>query len=116
MEMYFDKKTAELFGNNNKEKNDKIYDFILFSIKGSYVCKDEKKRFKLSNTQLVSSQKNGNEEAKDMLNCFCSVVEKTKNECKSDFDVAKECLEKNKINSTSGFEKCADKIEFYLGC
>lgn len=106
---------------NNKDKvqSGLVYDLIIHSIKGKYVCEEQRKKFAISRTlhaEKIYKPNYAQEQANSFLDCYADMTKQTKLKCKEKYSQIFDCLTKN-MNTNGDFpEKCVLEMEDFISC
>lgn len=107
--------------NRNKIDSNIIYDMMIYSIKGKYLCEESRKSFALH--RGVPSQKAYDADAiaphaKSFLDCYAGMVENTKlnKNCQDKFKNVNQCLSSHKSQKEDFPIKCVSFMEDFINC
>jgi hypothetical protein len=104
----------------NKVDSNVVYDLMIHSIKGKYVCEDERKKFVLNRsfggTQKIYDPSYVEPFAKDFLNCFADMTKKTKETCQTQYKKVYECLNSHHGKVFNFPESCVSNMEDFINC
>ena len=105
----------------NKSKIDSglIYDLLIHSIKGRYVCEDERKKFVISRSlpsEKIHKPQYVEPYAKDFLDCNAYMLKLTKENCQNQYKNVYECLAKNHGNNYDFPVKCVTSMAEFINC
>src|SRR4051812_20228261 len=106
--------------NRNKVESSVVYDLMIHSIKGKYVCEDARKKFVLNRSfggaQKIYDPTYVEPFASDFLNCFAGMTKKTKDNCQTQYKKVYECLANNHGKMFNFPEKCVAGMEDFINC
>jgi hypothetical protein len=108
-----------LEANKSKIDGSLVYDLMIHSIKGKYVCEEERKQFVLN--RVISVDKLHprfiEPHAKSFVDCYSKMVEKTKSsECQDQYKKIFECLVDNHSKNYDFPVKCVPQMEDFINC
>jgi hypothetical protein len=105
----------------NKKKIDSraVYDLMIHSIKGKYICEEQRKNFVLN--RVLPNQKMYDPsfiepQAKEFVDCYANMVGLTKSKCQDKYKNIYECLIKNHKTSNDFPVKCVAEMEDFINC
>jgi hypothetical protein len=105
--------------NKNKIDSTLIYDLMIHSIKGKYVCESQRKNFVISRSlpsEKIYQPHYVEPHAKEFIDCYANMLNHTKSQCKSQFNKIYECLLTNHGKNYDFPEKCVSDMEDFINC
>jgi hypothetical protein len=108
-----------LEANKNKIESSLVYDLMIHSIKGKYVCETQRKNFVLN--RVLPNQKMYDPsfvepQAKEFLDCYAGMIKETKEKCQSKYLNIYDCLVKNHKRNKDFPVKCVQQMEDFINC
>jgi hypothetical protein len=109
-----------LEANKSKIDSSVVYDLMIHSIKGKYVCEGARKKFVLHRSfggaQKIYDPSYVEPFAADFLNCFATMNKKTKEACQGQYKMVYECLANNHGKNFNFPESCVPSMEDFINC
>ena len=108
-----------LDANRNKIDSGAVYDLMIHSIKGKYVCEDLRKKFVISRslpTDKIYQPYYVEPYAKEFLDCYANMLKVTKENCQDKYKNIYECLAKNHGKNYDFPVKCVSPMEDFINC
>jgi hypothetical protein len=109
-----------LEANRSKIDISHVYDLMIHSIKGKYLCEDQRKKFVLNRSfggpQKIYDPTYVEPYAADFLNCFAGLTKSTKEKCENQYKNIYQCLVSNHGNNFDFPEKCVPQMEDFINC
>lgn len=107
-----------LEANKNKIDRSAVYNLMIHSIKGKYVCEDERKKFVLNRVISIDKlhPKFIEPHAEAFIDCYANLVRHTKENCSDKFNKIQTCLMEN-YGKTNDFPvNCVPHMEDFINC
>jgi hypothetical protein len=109
-----------LQANRKKIDSSSVYDLMIHSIKGKYLCEEQRKKFVLNRsfggTQKIYDPTYVEPYAADFINCFATMTKTTKEKCQNQYKNIYECLATNHGKNYNFPEKCVGQMEDFINC
>jgi hypothetical protein len=105
--------------NKNKIDSSNVYDMMIHSIKGKYVCEETRKKFVISRSlplDKIYQPQYAEPFARDFLNCYADMIKVTKESCQDKYKNIFECLVKNHGKNYDFPVKCVSAMEDFINC
>lgn len=108
-----------LEANKSKIDSSLVYDLMIHSIKGKYICEEQRKNFVLN--RVLPNQKMYDPtfvepQAKEFIDCYAGVVKDTKTKCQEKYNNIFECLATNHKKNYDFPTKCVPQMEDFINC
>ena len=108
-----------LESNQKKIDTSLVYDLMIHSIKGKYVCEESRKKFVISRAlpmEKVHNPKFAAPYAANFLDCYAEMLNITKDKCQPKYKKIYECLVSNHSTKGDFNVKCVAAMEDFLDC
>ena len=109
---------TNLYSNRNSIEDKKVYEMLIHSIKGKFVCEEARRKFVLSRTlsaDQIYNPDSSYESAKSFIDCNASMLEKTGNKCLKSYEKIFNCMSGSK--KFFSFPKgCVNEMEDFINC
>lgn len=108
-----------LESNRNKIENTTVYDLLIHSIKGKYVCEEKRKNFVISRSipnDKIYQPYYVEPKAKEFLDCYAGMIQTTKDKCHKQYETVFQRISKNSNKSENFPIKCVPDMEDFINC
>lgn len=105
--------------NRSKVDSGIVYDLMIHSIKGKYVCEEQRKKFVISRSlpiEKIYQPYYVEPHAKDFMDCYSDMLKVTKESCQDQYKNVYECLAKNHGKNYDFPVKCVSAMENFINC
>jgi hypothetical protein len=105
--------------NKNNIDSTLIYDLMIHSIKGKYVCETQRKNFVISRSlpsEKIYQPHYVEPHAKEFIDCYANMINHTKLNCQSKFKNIYECMFSNHGKNYDFPVKCVSAMEDFINC